>query len=81
MTPEKARSIVLESVRRIVPDADLETLRPDDNLRDTLELDSLDFLGLVEMLSERTGLRIDEDDYGRLDTLSSCVDYLAGSAS
>lgn len=81
MTPEKARNIVLESVRRIVPDADLGVLSPDDNLRDALELDSLDFLGLVEMLSERTGLRIDEDDYGRLDTLASCVDYLSSEAA
>ena len=80
MTPEKARSIVLESVRQIVPDAELDTLDADANLRDTLELDSLDFLGLVEMLSERTGVRIDEDDYGRLDTLASCVQYLTSEA-
>lgn len=81
MTPEMARTIVLDAVRRIVPDADLDTLRPDDNLRDTLELDSLDFLGLVEMLSERTGLRIDEEDYDRLDSLSSCVAYLSSQAA
>ena len=44
-----------------------------------LALDSLDFLQLVELLSERTGVRIDEDDYPKLATLASGATFLAGS--
>jgi acyl carrier protein len=41
-----------------------------------LELDSLDFLSLVELLSERTGVRIDEEDYPELTTLSDATRFL-----
>ncbi|MEU1707525.1 acyl carrier protein [Streptomyces sp. NPDC005706] len=58
--------------------ADFGRLEPEDRFRDVLELDSLDFLTLVELLSERTGVRIDEDDYPELDTLSGAVAFLVG---
>ncbi|MFJ3714789.1 acyl carrier protein [Streptomyces sp. NPDC090057] len=73
-----AESVVKESITRIVPDADFARLGPDDRFRDVLELDSLDFLSLVELLSERTGVRIDEDDYPELSTLSGAVAFLVG---
>ena len=49
---------------------------PDAGLRDTLELDSLDFLDFIEALSERTGRRIDEDDYPQLATMAGAVKFL-----
>ncbi|MBJ6641444.1 MULTISPECIES: acyl carrier protein [unclassified Streptomyces] len=73
-----ATAVVKESITHIVPDADFGRLEPDDRFRDVLELDSLDFLTLVELLSERTGVRIDEDDYPELDTLSGAVEFLVG---
>jgi acyl carrier protein len=60
----------------VAPDANLDDLRRDDDLREAVGLDSLDFLQLVELLSERTGKRIDEDDYSRLTTLDSTIDFL-----
>ncbi|MEU6538509.1 acyl carrier protein [Streptomyces sp. NPDC047000] len=71
-----ARRAVEECVRRIVPDADFGRVGPDDRFRDVLELDSLDFLSLVELLSARTGVRIDEDDYPELTTLAGTVRFL-----
>ena len=77
MTPDQARHAIEEAVAQIAPDADLNSLAPDADLRDGLELDSLDFLRLVEILSERTGQRIDEDDYPHLATLDGTVKFLA----
>ena len=77
MTPEQARNVIDEALSQIAPDADLGSLAPDAELRDTLELDSLDFLNLVEFLSQRTGRRIDEDDYPQLATMASAVKFLA----
>ncbi|MFE1248441.1 acyl carrier protein [Streptomyces sp. NPDC058735] len=71
-----ALTVLKESLTEIVPDADFDRLRPDDRFRDALELDSLDFLTLVEILSERTGVHIDESDYPRLTTLADSVDFL-----
>ncbi len=74
MTPtlEQTRELVSDAIRKIVPDADLAGLDPDANLRNTFELDSLDFLGFVELLSTSGGVRIDEDDYPDLATLRTC---------
>ena len=65
-------------LREVAPDADPDTLPEDADLRDTLDLDSLDFLNFVEALSKESGRRIDEDDYPRLATLASGAEFLAG---
>jgi acyl carrier protein len=68
---------VRASLHEVAPEADLDRLDPGANIQDTLELDSLDFLRFVELLSERTGCRIDEDDYPRLSTLTQASAFLA----
>ncbi|WP_030684399.1 acyl carrier protein [Streptomyces sp. NRRL B-1347] len=77
MDRTEALTIVKESILEIVPDADLTTMAPDEPLREALELDSIDFLSLVEALSERTSVRIDEEDYPELGTLDGAVSLLA----
>ncbi|MGW3247961.1 acyl carrier protein [Streptomyces sp. NPDC001070] len=76
MNRTEALDTVKESIARIAPDADFTGLGPDESFREVLELDSLDFLGFVETLVERTGVDIDEDDYPALTTLSDSADFL-----
>jgi len=77
VTPEQARHAIEESLVQVAPDADLGSLGPDADLRDSLELDSLDFLNFIEALSERVGRRIEEDDYPHLATMASAIKFLA----
>ena len=72
ITAEEARALVGRAIKRIVPDADL---------RRTFELDSLDFLGFVELLVKDTGIRIDDEDYPSLTTLDACADFLAARSA
>jgi acyl carrier protein len=78
VTPEQATLEIKSVLGEIAPDADCDALPADADIRDTLGLDSLDFLNFVEMLSQRSGKRIDEDDYPRLATLASGSAFLAG---
>ena len=78
MTPEQAHQMITDILREIAPDADPGTIGADADIRDALELDSLDFLNFVEELSQRSGRRIDEDDYPQLATLASGAKFLAG---
>ncbi len=78
MTPEQAESAIDEALGQVTPGTDVTNLPADADLRDTLELDSLDFLRFVEILSERTGERIDEDDYPHFATKAGAVKFLAG---
>jgi acyl carrier protein len=77
MNNHEAETLVRTCVLEVAPEADLDKLPADADLRDTLRLDSLDFLRLVELLSEGSGQRIDEEDYPRLASLSSTVEYLS----
>ena len=76
MTRQTARDVIRDALFAIAPDADLDTLRPGDNIREEFALDSIDFLGFVERLSDRTGHRIEEDDYDQLSTMESAIDFL-----
>jgi acyl carrier protein len=77
---DEALETVKESILRVVPDADFTQITPEEPFREPLEIDSLDFLNFVEVLGERTGLSIDEDDYPRLTTLSDAADFLLSRA-
>ena len=81
LTADQARAVVAGAVLRIVPDAELDTLGDDEPIRDAFELDSMDFLSFVELLSTGSGARLDEDDYPRLTTMSDCVELLTQRTS
>lgn len=76
LTDQDARDAVAAAVLEIVPDADIDSLGEDEPIRDAFELDSMDFLTFVELLSGRTGTRIDESDYPELTTMADCVAFL-----
>ncbi|MFE3249122.1 acyl carrier protein [Streptomyces sp. NPDC059209] len=76
MNSEQATALVKSVLTSIVPDADYASMTPETDFRQVLELDSLDFLGFVEQLSEQAGCRLDEDDYERLTTLHSSTELL-----
>jgi acyl carrier protein len=77
VTVEEAKKAIEDVLMQVAPDADLTSITPDADLRDSLELDSLDFLNFVEGLSKRVGQRIDEDDYPKLMTLASAAAFVA----
>ena len=81
MTPDQARAMLDTTLREIVPDADLSTLAPGADLRDTFELDSLDFVALVDRLSTRAGFRIEEDDADGLRSVEATVNFLVANTS
>ncbi|MFI1518626.1 acyl carrier protein [Kitasatospora cineracea] len=77
MNHDRALDLVKDALTEIVPDADFTAIGPETDYRDALDLDSLDFLTLVERLSDRAGCRIEEDDYPRLSTLAGAAALLA----
>lgn len=71
-----ARAALLQALGEIAPDADATALKGDEPLRDTLGLDSMDFLRLVTRLAELLGVDVPEADYSQIATLDSAVAYL-----
>lgn len=77
MTTEEITRAVLRELHRIAPDADTENLLPDRDLRDELDLDSMDVLRFVTGLHETLGVNIPESDYRQITSIHACTDYLA----
>ena len=80
MTDLECRMLLAEVLADIAPDADLDSVSSDADIRTELDLDSLDFLSLVQGVSARTGVEIPERDYGRLVSISDWSGYLTARA-
>ena len=78
MNEAQARALASEVLAGIAPEADLATVRDDEDLRAALDLDSMDFMNFVIGLSERSGVNIPEADTSRLRTLRGVLAYFAG---
>ncbi|MGZ9934813.1 acyl carrier protein [Streptomyces sp. NC-S4] len=81
MNRDEALVLIKNVLTDVVPGADAAALTRDENFRESLEMDSLDFLNFIEALSERTGLALPETDYSALNTLDGCADYVASRSS
>jgi acyl carrier protein len=76
MTADDIREAVLAILSDIAPDEDLSDLKPDVAFREQLEMDSMDFLDIVMELRKRYRIQIPEEDYPKLATMNSTVEYL-----
>jgi acyl carrier protein len=77
MNRERIREVLFESLRRVAPEAEPERLRADADLREELDIDSMDFLRYVTAVHQALGVEIPESDYPRLFTLGSGEEHLA----
>ena len=67
---------VLRVLGEVAPEVDLTSVDPTEDLRDQLDLDSMDILNLAIGLFQATGIEVPERDYGRIVTVDGCVSYL-----
>lgn len=80
-----SQSRVMDHVREVLaaiaPEADLDALDPAASMREELDLDSMDFLRLIQDLGARTGVEAPESDYAKLSTLGGLVAYFQERAA
>ena len=76
MSEAELKAILLDGLRQIAPEADPAMLRGDQNIRETLDIDSFDFLSFLIALHDKLGVEIPEADYGKLSTLDAMLRYL-----
>ena len=77
MTDTEIRDAVVRMLATIAPEARGQALAPSVNLRDQLDLDSMDVLNFMVALHKELGVDIPEADYAKLATLDAIVAYLA----
>ncbi|TPE46225.1 acyl carrier protein [Pontibacter mangrovi] len=76
MTHEEIKQTLLQRLKSIAPDTEPGQLQPDDNIRQTLGIDSFDYLQFIVALDEQFGIETPEEDYGKIQTLRELMVYV-----
>jgi acyl carrier protein len=78
---QELRRLLDDAILQVAPEVEgeLADLDPDEDVWRELQLDSMDHLTIMEVLSDAIGREIPERDYGRLVSVSSICDYLAAA--
>jgi len=76
MTRQELKDIVEATLLDIAPEAELDSLDPSEDVRDALDLDSMDILRFATALHEKLSVDIPEADYPRIVSIDGCLDYL-----
>jgi acyl carrier protein len=77
MTRDQIRQSILRILTEIAPEADPESIKPDESLREQLDVDSIDLLNFVIGLHRAFNIEIPETDYAQLATLQACEEYVS----
>ena len=71
------RKVIKEELNNIAPEVDLANVDPAADLREAIDIDSMDFLNFITAIHHRLDVEIPELDYPKLVTLDGAVAYIA----
>lgn len=81
MSEHELKAMLLEGLHQIAPEANPAALHGNQNIRETLDIDSFDFLSFLIALNEKLGVQIPEADYSKLRTLDEMLRYLVAKSA
>jgi acyl carrier protein len=76
MSDVDIRKVVQEELNNIAPEADIAGVNPKADLREAVDIDSMDFLNFITAVHHRLGIDIPEIDYPKLVTLDGAYAYI-----
>jgi len=76
MNVVEVRAQIVKMIGDIAPEADLTAVDPAADLRDALDIDSMDLLNLVIAVHTALGVDIPERDYPQVMSLDGMVAYV-----
>lgn len=76
MNENEIKEYVFRALKNIAPDTTPEVLKPDDNIREVLEIDSFDYLRFIVGVDSAMGIKIPEEDYGKIQKLNELITYI-----
>lgn len=77
MTQQEIKQSLFILLKNIAPDTEPSTLKPDENIREKLNIDSFDTLQFLVAVNEKFGIEIPEEDYGKITTLDTLSSYIS----
>lgn len=80
MNDDAVASALKAILADIAPEADLDDLEDDTDLRDELDIDSMDYLNVMVAVKQRFEVEIPEADYAKVGTFGAMVAYICAHA-
>ena len=77
MSDGEIKQAVREALSNVAPEVDFNAIDPAKDLRDQIDIDSVDFLNFVIGLHKALNIEIPDADVAKLTTLNGCVAYLS----
>lgn len=71
---------LIEKINTLLVDefeVDADQITPEANLKEALELDSLDYIDMVVVLEHHFGFKVKPEDFSGIETLQDFYDYVA----
>jgi acyl carrier protein len=73
------RSEIIATTKRFLSEefeVDQEAIQPENNLKETLDLDSLDYVDLVVVIDDNLGFKPTADDFKTIETFNDFYDLV-----
>lgn len=77
MNRQRLRSVILDTLKTVAPEADVDAIDAKASFHEQLGIDSVDFMNLMLALETRLGVRIPDVDYPKLSSLEGCLGFLS----
>ncbi len=76
MGMDEIKKTTFNILKQIAPEADEAQIELDENLREEVDLDSMDYLNFITKLGEQFKIEIPEADYQKIETLDELFTYI-----
>jgi len=76
MNAQQIRDALIEEVETIAPDVAPVAIGDDEDMRDALDLDSMDIFNLIAAIHQRFGVEIPDADAHRFVTLGGAIGWI-----
>lgn len=81
MSQSNIVTVLREELGNIAPEADFDALDRSADLREAVDIDSMDFLNFIIAVHRRLAVDIPEIDYPKLVTIDGAVKYLTAKVA
>ena len=75
MKKEELERIIIEQILEVAPDIEESEIILNQNIQQTLEIDSFDFLSILTGMNDKVGVEVPESDYSKVDTVENMLEY------
>jgi acyl carrier protein len=76
MNVQEIKSVIFKTLKKIAPETDPSELALDENIRESLNIDSFDALQFIVTIGDQLGIDIPEKDYNKTTTLKDLLSYI-----